>query len=476
LETVGSATARFGNRALLVAALWILGAPARAGDAPVAEPAGEAPAAAERFDLRREFESETRVRIDVEYPPEGAVVADSTCGVFVAGRALAAHGDGDRFEVVIVLDTSRSTVEPAGADIDGDGTIGQAVLEAVGGDYDVSCTDPGDSILAAEVAGARGLLHGLDSRSVRVALVTFAGDALEDQRWILPRRPATTREPLTADFARIERALDAVAAQEPQGSTHMAAGLDQARAELAGRGGAGGPPDSDSRKFIFFFTDGRPTLPHGPEREADNVREVFAAADRAREAGIRIDSFAIGREALEGPIAAVEMALRTHGQFTPVRHPGDLVELVGEVSFANLEEVRLRSLTTGQPAAAFRETADGSWAGFVHTKPGANEVEVVGRASDGTEGRRTLRFSSAQEGLAPAVPADLVVAHNRLLEACLLRVKEVRLEAEREQAERVRKQLLEEIASERARAGELAAEQRKRLELEVGEETDSSSR
>ena len=141
----------------------------------------------------------------------------------------------------------------------------------------------------------------------------------------------------------------------------MAAGVDQATIELAGLRGAVSRPKPPAEKVAFFFPDGQPTMPYGPEAEADNVRAVLRAANRARRAGVRIHSFAVGPDALEGPIAVVEMASRTDGYFTPVRHPGDLVNAVESVNIANLEQVDLKNQTTKQPARYFRATADGSW-------------------------------------------------------------------------------------------------------------------
>jgi hypothetical protein len=462
--------------ALLASGGWLAAALAFAAE-PVAEPSDSEipPAPAPGLLLRSEFEGETQLRLEVEYPPEGARIRDSACGVFVAGRA-GLGGAARRFEVVIVIDTSRSTIEPAHADIDGDGIVGKAVLGPVSSNYEMRCTDPGDTILAAELTAARSLLGGLDSRRTRVALLTFDGVAAEDQHWYSRRKPARIIQPLTGDLALVDRALGAVADQGPEGSTHMAAAVDLATLELLGAPDAGSGADSNSEKVIFFFTDGQPTLPFGPAKLADNVREVMLAADRAAQAGIRIHSFAIGREALEGPLASVEMAERTHGYFTPVRHPGDLADVVGEASFANLEEVGLRSLTSGEPAELFRTTADGTWAGFVRMQPGPNRIEVRASASDGTQAARTFEVSLAKEGIAPAVPSDLVMAHNALLGECLRNVKAVRMEAERVRAEQVRRQLRDEIERERALARQRAAEQRKRLRLEVDEEAEPTSR
>jgi hypothetical protein len=423
--------------------------------------------------IKQEYTDETRVHLDIEYPPNDAVVGDSACGVFVSGRALALHGELRHFDVILVIDTSRSTVEPTGADINGNGIVGRPYLGRIGSIFSAASTDPGDSILAAEVGAARHLLHGLDPRSTRVGVVSFAGELPENQGGLFMRgrrQPAITLEPLTDDYTRVERALDSIAARDPAGSTHMAAGVDQATVELMGLRGALSQSNPRSEKIVLFFTDGRPTLPYGPGFEADNTRAVLRAANRAQRANIRIHSFAIGPEALKGPVATVEMAARTDGFFTPVRHPGDLVDVVEEVSFANLEEVTLKSLTTGEPADDFRITADGSWAGFIRMDLGDNEVEIRARASDGTEATSKIRVTLVKDAADPPVPSQLVVARNRLLENCLRSLKQVRISVEKERAEQIRKELLVEIERERREAIKRADEQRKQLELEVEEE------
>ncbi len=414
-------------------------------------------------------DGKTQVHLEVQHPANGAVVGDEACGVFVAGRAMAHEGELRHFDVAIVIDTSRSTVDPAGADINGNGVVGRPRLGRVGSIFAAGSTDPGDTILAAEVAAARQLLRGLDPRSTRVALINFAGDPNGSGGMFSrgPGAPAQTLEPLTNQYSRIERGLDGILEREPAGSTHMAAGVDQATIELMGLRGALSKPDGQAEKIVLFFTDGQPTLPYGPGFEADNVRAVLRAANRAHRANIRIHSFAIGPEALDGPAATVEMASRTDGYFTPVRHPGELVDVVEQVSFADLSEVSLRNATTGEVADPFRATADGSWGGFVKARPGTNEIEVVARSTDGSLASQTFQVTLDPEGEEQEVAPELVVARNRLLEDCLRMLKEMRLGAERERAEQVRKDLLVEIERERSQARERAEEQRKRLELEA---------
>jgi hypothetical protein len=332
------------------------------------------PAATKASDVLPHSATAVNLQLDIEYPSEGAVVGSSACGVFVAGRAIAMRGQLQKFDVAIVIDTSASTAGPAEADINNNGTIGKVYGGAFGSVFGASLTDPGDSILSAEVAAARQLLRGLDPRSTRVTVITFAGEAEQQGVVILgqPQKPAITLQALTNDYERVERALDSVLANGPAGLTHIAAGVDQATIELMGIKGALSRKDPSSEKIVLFFTDGVPTLPHGPQFEAENVRAVLRAAGRSQYSNIRIHSFAIGPEALDAPIATVEMARRTGGYFTPVRHPGMLADAVETVDFANLREVVLKNATNGKIASPFRLTADGSWSGFLPLENGDN--------------------------------------------------------------------------------------------------------
>jgi len=411
------------------------------------------------------------VELEVEYPPAGATVSGSTCGVFIAGRALAVSGESPRLDVVIVLDTSLSTIDASGADINGNGVVGRPLVGRRGPGFDERGSDPGDSVLAAEVAGARLLLRGLDPRRTRLALVTFAGDAPGVRAWRTAGQrpePASTVEPLTLDHARIDRALSEVLGQEPSGSTHMAAGVDQAARELLAAAGASAA--SGSQKVVVFLTDGQPTLPYGPASERDNVLAVLDAADRAARADVRIHSFAIGPDALEGPVAAVEMAARTGGSFTPVPRPGALVELMRDVHFTGLSDVALRNATTGAEARPFRLAADGSWIGFLKMVPGRNLIEVAARAEAGTDALHILEVHLDPGMPPPALLPMFVVQRNELLKVCLEDQRRLRVSLEQKRLELVSQELRLEVERARAKARERAAAQRKELKLGVDEQ------
>jgi len=247
----------------------------------------------------------------------------------------------------------------------------------------------------------------------------------------------------------------------------MAAGVDQATIELLGLRGGLSKPDPNSEKIVLFLTDGQPTLPYGPGFERDNVRAVLRAADRAHRAGVKIHSFGLGPEALEGPVSCVEMASRTGGYFTPLRTPGDIVAVVDHVSFANIESVRVHNETTGADADETRTNADGSFGALVPLRPGPNTLSVTARTSDGSEARQVVDVTYVAGAPEVALSPALLAQRNRLLEQKLLDLRRGRIAAEREKAEQTRKELALEIEQERAKAQERAAQQRKELDLEV---------
>jgi len=248
------------------------------------------------------------------------------------------------------------------------------------------------------------------------------------------------------------RSTNSAAAIEIQ--TDIAAGLDRATRSLAA---------AQSQRVIVLFTDGQPTLPHGPVKKRENVLAVFDAADRAARAGIRIHSFAIGADALEGPLAAVEMATRTGGSFTAVPNAGALPKLMSDVRFASLRNVTLRNETTGAEADLLRVAADGSWIGFLPMKPGTNRIEALVRADGGAEASHRLVIRLDPTRSPPVLLPRYVVQQNELLEICLERRQRLRVTLE----ERVRKELRIEIERVRTEARKRAATQRKELRLEV---------
>lgn len=415
----------------------------------------------------------TEVQLAIDYPADGTIF-DSAAGAFLAGTALAARGDRPRFDVVLVLDTSYSTSESTNVDVNGNGIVGNGGLRGL---FRMG-SDPGDSVLAAEVAAASRLIDRFDPRSVRVGVVTFSGSRPTGGGGLVIQiggapglPPSLTESPLSNDYASVRRALGRVLERGPLGDTHMAAGLDQATIELLGLRGALSETDPKSQKLVVFLTDGFPTMPTGIP--GYDVRASLRAAQRARRAGIRVHSFALGPEALQGPVAVVDMAAQTGGTFTPVRSPGDVVSMIETVHLVDLEALTVRNLST-QKDAEVDVRLDGGFGALVDLAPGKNRIEITARATDGTESKRELVLHYAPGSPHPEVPPALVPLRNALLERRLAALKQVGLGIERDRTEQARRELALEIQEQRRQAEARAAVQRRELRLEVEPETSST--
>jgi len=413
----------------------------------------------------------TTLKLEIEEPKDGSIVGTPE-GAFLAGRALALLGEFKRFDVVIVLDTSGSTNMASGADINGNGVVGASGLSGI-----FKQTDPGDSILAAEVAAAKKVLESLDPRNTRVGLVTFAGTADQydpyTQMISTDNNPdAITEEPLTTNYERVVKALDRVFKRGPEGQTNMTEGVRLAVKELKGFRGGMSKPDPGSQKVVLFFTDGQPTAPFPQELSRENVNSVLRAASQARRANVQVHTFAIGPEALDGPIACVQLAAYTGGYFTPVSSPGDLPAVVDTVNFANLEALEIRNVTNGEAATETIMNADGSFGALVPVQPGLNRLEVVAKATDGTSTKAEVTVSFAPGAPSPTLGRELVAMRNRLLERRLIAIKRGRIETERAAAEDARKELEIKIKSEREKAESDAERQQRTLRIEPKAESE----
>jgi hypothetical protein len=190
---------------------------------------------------------------------------------------------------------------------------------------------------------------------------------------------------------------------------------------------------------------------------------------------VQVHTFAIGPEALDGPIACVQLAAYTGGYFTPVSSPGDLPAVVDTVNFANLETLEIRNVTKGESATETIMNADGSFGALVPVQPGLNRLEVVAKATDGTSTKAEVTVSYAPGAPTATLPRELVAMRNRLLERRLIAIKRGRIETERVAAEEARKELEIKIKSEREKAESDAERQRRSLRIEPKEESEKEA-
>ncbi|MBW2242135.1 MAG: VWA domain-containing protein, partial [Deltaproteobacteria bacterium] len=223
----------------------------------------------------------------------------------VAGQAGTRGRSG--FDLVVAIDLSDSTLEPSGADLDGDGEGGVtdpawlAALERRGNLPPrlrvrlAAGLDLEDSILAAELEATGALIERLDPRRFRVGLIVFSDEA----RWAAP---------LGATPVALRRALAEIRVTAPEHlrGTNLAGAVDLAREALA-------PDDAAApvrEQIIVLLTDGRPTL---PIRDGPDVHAMLAAREAGMR-GIRVHPFAVGPKAIEAEAVLGEMAKWSEGQ------------------------------------------------------------------------------------------------------------------------------------------------------------------
>jgi hypothetical protein len=381
------------------------------------------------------------VRIVVETPRNGTVVRNRTDVAALAGVATAEGAGPPHFEIMLVIDVSGSTRYPSGVDVDGDGEIGESESGLLQALPDTINTDPGDSVLAAEVQAAKSLLTGLDPARVRVGVVSFAGeiDPSNGRRRSPNQVDAYLEQELTHDYARVDRALDAVVLRGSSGGTNMEAGIKMAVRELAGLSGAVSRPKVGAKRAILLLTDGKPSLPfgRGNVEDPEDDEAVIAAARLARAGGILINAYGLGPGAIDYPVAATEMAKVSGGVYTPVRRPGDIVTVLSGVSFANIEDVVAVNLTLGEMAGPDDVLLhpDGSFQGFVPVRPGLNRIRVSALASDGSRGSAEFEIEFRHLDMTDAeLEAELERVRRRNKEIQLI------LERKRQEAFRQREQ------------------------------------
>jgi hypothetical protein len=301
----------------------------------------------------------------------------------VKGRASARLRRGH--DLLIVLDLSDSTVLSSGLDLDGDGSDGGtdpefltwlseqrgvrgAMLERL------QEVDLDDSILMAEVSAAEALIQRLDPRVFRIGIAVFSDSA----RVVAPL--GSPRGRLTEALREVRRGFF-----EDLRGTNFGDAIQIAHAELTpdpGEAGDGRPAGEDRERSILLLSDGAPTLPvHADRAEAHALEAARAAAA----AGIRIYSFALGREAEEALEVYRRMAVLSGGRFEKIARPADAIARLRRVDLADLEELRVMNRTNGRPARALRVFPDGSFDGFVELVPGKNLVVFMAAARDGSE-------------------------------------------------------------------------------------------
>jgi hypothetical protein len=323
-------------------------------------------------------------KVQILSPVDGSRITQDKSSIFVSGKVARETGRSSNVDIFLVIDVSGSTAMYAGADL-GEAdqppeSSGFSAPQIIIGGMSVGkppLRNPRNSILAAEVAAARRLLLQLNAETTRVGVLTFSVGA-------------KLLQPLTHDFAQVDRVLSDVLRSGPDGGTNMVEGIRMATTELFGLGTSA--KRTDAIKVQLLLTDGFPSLPVGGGKRATPEDSDLAinAARIAAKAGIRIHVFALGDEALTYPRAALGIARESGGTYTPVVRPVDVLAVLDSISVVGVEYVQVVNQTMGQKASQLRLAADGFFSSAVPVVEGRNQIEVLARAGDGSNGRATI--------------------------------------------------------------------------------------
>lgn len=310
----------------------------------------------------------------------------------VSGIATVLGASG-RYDIILVIDVSGSTGEYAQTDVNGDGKFDDRWRGS-------------DSILKAQTKATRGFVQTLTrlpnnpaGTRIRVGIVTFAGDEdfylspgdrdldpTPERIFQLAMRDADVVIPLSGDYEAVDRELAMLSRVQPHGTTNFAAGIGRAILELTpGSGGESARGSADTtRKVILFLTDGKPRLPYD-RNKAEQV--AMRAAKLAHTRGIRINSFALGKNAVTRKVngSVQKMALKTNGRFVELENPGDIVSILNASSFGFVDRVKLINRTTGDATPYVTTGIDGSFYGEIPLEPGLNQIEMVAALHDRRE-------------------------------------------------------------------------------------------
>ncbi|TMA57860.1 MAG: VWA domain-containing protein [Deltaproteobacteria bacterium] len=325
-------------------------------------------------------------KVQILSPKDGSRITQDQKSIFVNGKVARDAGRSANVDIFLVIDISGSTAMYGGADL---GDADQPPESSGFGMPQISIggmslgrpplRNPRNSILAAEIAAARRLLLQLNSETTRVGVLTFS-------------EGAKLTQPLTHDFEQVRRVLADILRAGPYGGTNMVEGIRMGITELMGLGSS--EKRTDAIKVQFLLTDGFPSLPIGGGKRMtpEDISLTINAARLSGKAGIKVHVFALGEEALSYPRAAIGIAKESGGTYTPVVRPADALAVLENISVVGVDYVQIVNQTTGQKATQLRLAADGFFASAVPVVEGRNQIDVLARASDGSNSRETINI------------------------------------------------------------------------------------
>jgi hypothetical protein len=347
------------------------------------------PSVMQRCDVTRTGDGFGENEIHVSTPKPGETISAADGNVEIEGSVWIGGLAGAEYDIVIAIDTSAAESR--------DGTETPLAKASSGRKPSQSAaTGP----LAAQVRAARTFVETIRDRlgEVRVGIVSFPGaDAKSSGRPVATSSAESTgnpevlfarRElPLTDDADALQRALGRLSQRNRAGPNSFTDGLSLAIDELFRPPDWPGAARPGARRIVMLSSDGSGGFPFGPSAQADrDFRE--RNVERARNAslrGVALHLFALGGISEEPPAFIDEMLANSASSFTRVQSPDLGAFFADRVPMPYLEKLSIHDAATGQPIGNSSFTTDGRFAASVPLSPGANQLTVRARTSDGDE-------------------------------------------------------------------------------------------
>ena len=270
---------------------------------------------------------------------------------------LQVEGVRNLFDLFFVIDSSGSTSAASGRDIDQDGFLGEGPA--------YRNTDPGDSVLEAELEAVRLFVADLDPSWARVAIIEFAAllDGTDGRMRIV--------QSLTPDFGLVEAALQDISARGSSGATDYGGAIRLLNQEFV----ANADP-ANRIPICFFLSDGIPTFPDPPfdETQPRDRETAIEATLESAALGIEINTFEVGPAGAADILT--EMADLTGGQFFPALVAGDIIDVLNDFDLAVVESITIVNETTGESRAG-EVQPDGSFTGSIGLEAGENVLSIT---------------------------------------------------------------------------------------------------
>jgi len=219
-------------------------------------------------------------------------------------------------DVAIAIDTSISTMDASGFDTDSDGILG----ELGANNFWPRSTDPGDSLLAAQISGAKDLVSHYADGGIGFSIVAYSGVSPKN-----PKRRAVdffVVSPLSHDATALRGALDGLLAYGSKGGLVFSAGMLGALGTLDTEVAPGKPP----RKLVLFMSSqAYPSVLSRKGSRAHADPRMQEAARDATDASVRFYTFGLGEAASTNePHTLSQIAGATGGKYQSVPNTSNL--------------------------------------------------------------------------------------------------------------------------------------------------------